>query len=203
MKFCLLKGLLYYAFGQHNASNCKFNKNQVVHIGMDFNVNPMTATFSHINGDEINTFGEAYLINSNTFEMAKHIKELFPVKQCYIYPDSTGRAMESNASESDLAILKKEGFVVRARNSNPYVKDRVAAVNSKLCAADKTVKLNINFKNCPKLVNDFNRVEATDDGRENKKQEDEGLVHITSALGYNIAYLFPVRQRTVSSTVRH
>jgi len=198
-----VQGLLYYAFGQHNASNCKFDKNDIVHIGMDFNVNPMTATFSHIEGDVINVFGEAHLVNSNTMEMAKHIKERFLPKQCYIYPDATGKAMESNASESDLAILRKEGFVVRARTSNPYVKDRVAAVNSKLKSFDGKVRLNINFKNCPKLVNDFNRVEATDDGRENKKQEDEGLVHISSALGYNIAYLFPVRQRTVTNVVRH
>lgn len=192
-----VQGLLYWAYGNHNYSNCTYNKDETVHIGMDFNVNPMTAVFCHVRGDEVFQFGEAYLINSNTYEMRDHIKERFKVNQCIIYPDSTGKNMESNATESDLTILHQAGFKVRAKRSNPRVKERVRAMNSLMMSADNTVRYHVNVKECPKTVNDFNRVEATDDGRENKKQEEEGLVHISSALGYLVYYLFPVKDTKV------
>lgn len=186
---------LAYQFGQHNLSTCEYDQNEIVSIGMDFNVNPMTATLNHIRGDELFQFGEIYLINSNTFEMRDTILEKYKPQQVIIYPDSTGKSEESNATESDLAILKKAGFTVRARSTNPRVKDRVNAMNSMLLSTDKTVRYHINAKNCPKTVNDFNKVERLDDGRLNKKQEDEGLKHITDAAGYLVAYNWPVKQR--------
>jgi len=199
------EGLAYYSFGKDNLKDCQYvpevkeghrKQKNIIHIGMDFNVNPMTATFNHIYSNDIHQFGEAYLINSNTFEMRDHIKEKFPIEQCIIYPDSTGRAMESNASESDLAILKKAGFQVKARPSNPYVKDRVAAMNSKIRSDDGKCHYFVNAKDCPKTIEDMNKVETTSDGRLNKKQEEQGLKHITDAQGYLIHYLFPVKART-------
>ena len=190
-----LQGVLYYAYGAHNAIEGQYDPSQLVHIGMDFNVDPMTAVFSQIYGDEIYVFGEAYLNHSNTMEMRDHINELFNYKQCIIYPDSTGRAEESNAQQSDLAILTKAGFTVRAHSINPRRKNRIASVNSLLMSQDGTVRMRINIKNCPKLVNDLNKVQATSDGREDKTQEKEGLVHISSALGYMCAYKFPVKDR--------
>jgi len=196
-----VQGLLYWAFGKHNYSDCEYNKDEAVHVGMDFNVNPMTATFSHIRSDEVFQFGEAYLTHSNTFEMADHIKEKFG-HNVIIYPDSTGKALESNATKSDIAILEKAGFNIRAKAANPRVKDRVKSVNSLMMAADETVRYHVNPKNCPKTVNDFNRVESTDDGRENKAQESQGLVHISSALGYMIYYLFGINRGRVQSIKR-
>ena len=198
-----VQGLLYWAFGAHNYSDCEYNKNEVVHIGMDFNVNPMTATFSHIRGDEIYQFGEAYLNHSNTYEMVDHIKELFPVNKVKVYPDSTGKAEKSNASRSDIKILEQAGFGVFAKSTNPYIKDRIKTVNSLMMTADGTVRYHINPKNCPKTVNDFNRVESTDDGRENKKQEETGLVHIASAFGYMAHYKFGITSGTVKTLKRH
>ena len=79
------------------------------------------------------------------------------------------------------------------------MKNRVASVNSLMKSADKTVRYFVNKKNCPNTVNDFNRVQSTNDGREDKTQEGEGLVHISSALGYMCSYLFPVKDRMVVS----
>jgi len=186
-----IEGRAYYNFSKENLKMCKYNENETVHIGMDFNVNPMTAVFGHIFSDEYHQFGEAYLKNSNTFEMARHITELFPINKVIIYPDSTGRAMESNATESDLQILKNKGFYICANSTNPYVKDRINAVNSLICSMDGKRRYFVNPKTCPKTINDLNKVERLPDGRENKKQEQQGLVHISSALGYLVSYNFP------------
>jgi hypothetical protein len=56
-----------------------------------------------------------------------------------------------------------------------------------------------NPETCPKTINDLNRVERLPDGRENKKQEEQGLVHISSALGYLINFNFPVLKQEIST----
>lgn len=189
------EGLAYWNFGLHNLKDCEFEENNVISIGMDFNVDPMTCTLGHIKGDGYYQFGERWLENSNTYEMAQNLKESFNVKQCVIYPDSTGRARESNATESDLKILKDAGFTVRAKPSNPYQKDRVNAVNSLMKSMDGTVRYFINGKNCPKTVNDLNKAERLADGRLNSKQETEQKIHhISAGLGYLIYYNWPMKQ---------
>lgn len=193
------EGLAYYAFSQDNLRSLAYEPGRMVYVGVDFNVNPMTATFSHIEGDTVYQFGEAYLRHSNTFEMRDEILSRFPVEMVEVYPDSTGSNRESNAAESDLSILRKGGLKVFARQSNPFVRDRLSAVNSKMRSIDGLVHYYVDPKKCPYTVRDFNKVECLADGRENKKQEDEGLVHISSALGYMIAYKFPVRERTAAA----
>jgi len=186
-----IEGLAYYAFGNHNLKPVEYNPNYPVSIGMDFNVNPMTAIMGHIYNNEFHQFDELFMTNSNTYETGRYIKEKYGTHNVTIFPDATGEARESNATESDLAILRNYGFTVRANSVNPYVKDRINAVNSLMRSSNGNVRYFVNPKTCQKTVNDFNRVERLPDGRENKKQEAEGLIHISSALGYLIAYNFP------------
>jgi len=162
----------------------------------------MTAVFCHVKGDSVYQFGEAYMPASNTYEMIEHLNEKFDRRQVTIFPDSTGKAEKSNATASDIALLKKAGFAVRARKANPYVKDRVNAVNSLMRSADGSTRYYVNAANCPKTINDLNKVERLPDGRLNKKQEELGLKHITDALGYLIAYNWPVKTGGYGSVQR-
>jgi len=164
---------------------------------MDFNVNPMTATFNHVSGRNVYQFGEAYLNNSNTYEMRDHISTQFPnvePTEIHIYPDSTGKARESNATKSDLKILSEAGFQIHARSVNPRQKDRMNNVNSRMLAGDGHPHYFVNPVNCPETINGWNRVESTSDGRFDKRQEGIGILDITAAAGYLISYLFPVNK---------
>lgn len=196
------EGLAYWAFGQHNLEMVEYNQNEPVAVGMDFNVNPMTATLGHIRNDEYNQFGELYLNNSNTYEMRDALKERYKSHQVFIYPDSTGRARESNATESDLQILQQAGFRVMAKPSNPYVKDRVNSVNSVMRSSDGYIRYHVNPQKCPKTINDFNKGERLPDGRLNKTQEDMGLHHISAALGYLIYYNWPIKRTGLGAVKR-
>ena len=194
-QFVSYAGLAYYAWGKHNFNNeLVYDPNQGIHIGMDFNVDPMTATFNHVMGTNVNQFGEAYLRNSNTYQMCDHICEQFPnvdPSEITIYPDSTGRARESNATETDIKILRNKRFKVLARPTNPRQKDRMNNVNSRMMSGGEPHYF-INPKLCPETVNGWNRVESTKDGRFNSKQEGIGILDITAAAGYLISYLFPI-----------
>jgi hypothetical protein len=191
------EGLAYYTFGKHNLQEIVQEPGRSICVGMDFNVDPMTATLGVIESNVYKQWGELYLPNSNTYEMCRAIKEIAKNgEEVIIFPDSTGRARESNATESDLSILRQAGFKIHARSHNPYVKDRVNSVNS-LMMDRKITRYMVNPKTCPKTINDLNRRERLDDGRLNKDQERVGIGHITDALGYLIHYNFPVIQRTI------
>jgi hypothetical protein len=193
--FEVFEGLAYYSFSKANLKNCQYDSNKTVHIGMDFNVNPMTATLSHIDSNVINQFGEVYLQNSNTDRMGDYLDDKFGAKNCIIYPDSSGKNSSSNSSFSDLAILRKKGFTIKCYKNNPRVKDRINAVNSRMKPMDGEIKYYVNSKTCKRTIEDFNKVERLMDGTENKAQERDGLVHISSALGYMINYLYPIRHQ--------
>ena len=193
--FETVEGMAYYSFSKKNLRMCEYDPKKTVHIGMDFNVNPMTATVSHITSNIIEQFGEVYLRNSNTTRMADHLEDLFNPENCIIYPDSSGKNASSNSSFSDLEILRKRGFAIKCYLNNPRVKDRLNAVNSRMMPMDGEAKYFINPKTCPRTIEDFNKVEREMDGTENKAQEKDGLVHISSALGYMINYLYPIRKQ--------
>ena len=195
------EGLAYYAFNQKNIKDCKYNPKINLDIGMDFNVNPMCAVEGHIKDGAFYQHDESVLINSNTYEMAEHIIRKYNLKKDFdgkypvtVYPDATGKARESNATHTDLEILRKAGFKVLARKSNPLQKDRLNSMNSAMNPMDGDPKYYVD-KRCKNTLDDYPKVQRMADGRLDKDQEESGKarVHITDACGYLINYCFPIR----------
>jgi len=124
----------------------------------------------------------------DTPEIAEMIKSDFPNCKILAYPDAAGASRKSvNASISDITILKKAGFTVRARSKNPFVKDRVASVNN----AFNKGKLFIDTDRCPELTAALEQQIWLPNGSPDKSS---GLDHIVDALGYMVHYLMPVRE---------
>jgi len=195
-------GLAYYNFSDDNVKPNKYNPNYPVTIGMDFNVDPMTAVLLHIGynnqGDKVvYQFGEIYLPNSNTFQMVDEIKDILKldtptkIRAVEINPDATGSHSSSNATRSDISILRQAGFKVNARKTNPRQKDRINAVNNMFKSASGKVRYFVD-PSCKKTIEDFHKVESLPDGKLDKSAEKAGLVHISDALGYSIYYNFPL-----------
>ncbi len=189
-------GRAYYSFGIHNIVADAEMHPIIVHVGMDFNVDPMTAVLCDVESDVVRQYDEVYLRHSNTHEMAKYLietKKLSPATTI-IYPDATGAAESSNAQASDLKILKNYGFKIKAHAANPRQRDRLAAVNTRFKSSDGVVRYFVQ-RHCKKTIEDLNRVQVLPDGRLDKEQKDTGLTHISDALGYLIAYLFPIKRK--------
>lgn len=199
------EGQAYYSFGDHNFDRDLFrDTRKPVYVGIDFNVDPMTAVLCHVDHDKrhIEQWGEIFMQNSNTFEMADEICRVLGIESgrgVTVIPDATGSAQSSNSTVSDLAILRKNGFSVLSKAANPLQRDRLAAVNSMMKASSGEVRYHINPVPCPKTVRDFNRVQLLPDGRIDKSLEKKGIGHISDALGYLINYYFPIRQRSVTA----
>jgi len=196
------EGLAYYAFSDRNIKKVDRQPNVSIDIGMDFNVNPMTASEGHIIDGAFKQFGETILINSNTYEMGEHLISKYNLKRgtdgllpATVYPDATGKARESNAKYTDLQILRKMGFRVKARSTNPLQKDRINAMNSAMNPIEGTLKYFVD-RSCVNTIDEYSHVQRLADGRLDKAQEEEGKprVHLSDSVGYLISYNFPIKK---------
>lgn len=151
-------GIIYYAFQrQHNIkpppwfgeSGRRYNPNLPVHVGLDFNIDPMTA---HVYQEVVEKgrivsyqIDEVHIDSSNTQEMANELGTRYenlrtekPREHVTIYPDPAGAARSTKAplGETDITILRRAGFRVYAMSTHPAVRDRINLVNGKYCSAD-------------------------------------------------------------------
>lgn len=191
------QGVIYYCFNRlQNASNETVQPNDVLHIGMDFNVTKMAAVVYVRRGDELHAV-EEFVNLFDTPAMIEAIQEAYPNKEIGIYPDASGENRKSsNASETDIALLRKAKFKVYVNTSNPAVKDRINSMNSLLCNTLGERRLFINLMNCPHFAKCQERQIYDENGQPDKKS---GFDHMNDAGTYPVAYLFPINKKVVGT----
>ncbi len=96
-------------------------------IGMDFNVNPMSAVIATRAVDECLIHDSLEIATSNTDEMAQEIRRRYPNRRIIVCPDPSGNQRRSSApvGQTDFTILKHYGFEVRAPKAHAPVVDRI------------------------------------------------------------------------------
>ena len=196
--FVNYSGMIYYNFSRDKNIIEKYNKNTgVLHIGLDFNVDPMSAVVCIIENDRIFVVDEIQIYSSNTNEMCDEIKTRYKNKQIVVYPDPSARQRKTSAGGlTDLAILKNNGFDVRCRSTAPLVRDRINAVNSKLKNVNGKNSLFI-VKFCKNAIKSIER-QIYKEGT-HIPDKDSGYDHINDALGYLVEYNFPLRRNFAPS----
>ena len=158
---------------------------------MDFNVSPLVAMVSRINGNEISVIDEIVMEGSNTFEMVEELLNRYPNNRIWVYPDASGQARKTSSNTSDHHILRNAGFVLKVRNINPPVKDRIASVNASLKATDGTVKLTVDPK-CRHLI----KCISSQTYKEGTQIPDKSgnLDHMADSCGYLVHWINPIRR---------
>lgn len=200
--FEAVQGRVYKPFGMEAGENVQalfrgnpreFYSKLPLRVGMDFNVNPMTATLG-VNPDYQHHFvmDELYLPNSNTPEMIQRIKEYASKRQnktVFVYPDASGANRSSITTSTNFTLLQEAGFQIVSGSSNPRVEDRINEVNRMLLNANGDRRLIIH-PDCKELVKSLHSLTYADDGKPDKTS---GFDHITDALGYVIHQEFPIK----------
>ena len=190
-EFVTYSGLIYYAFDRASSVIKASDNGGVLHIGMDFNTDPMSACIAIRKGDDLICIDEIVIYGSNTDEMAKEIHQRYPQRQIIIYPDPAARQRKTSAGgRTDLSILQNAGFVVKAKRSHPLVRDRINAVNSRLKSSTGKRHLFISDK-CKQTIKSLEK-QTYKEGT-SQPNKDDGYDHMNDALGYMTEYLFPVR----------
>ncbi len=190
--FETLANRVYLSFDrEYNVDSDVEDLGTEIHIGMDFNVAPMTATLSSKCGDQLHTFDEISLMNSNTEEMAMEIKNRYPDRKIIVYPDPAGKARKTSATvgRTDFSILREFGFDVVAPSKAPPVVDRINEVNALMCNYKQQRRAFIHPR-CVELIKGFEGLTYKDGTSQPDKSL--GLDHLPDGYGYKVHMLFPI-----------
>ena len=98
-------------------------------IGMDFNVQPMTASARIMVDGDSYQIREYWLSCGNTRTMCQNIREDYPDRPIIVCPDMTGDHNTTNAFATDFDILREYGFQIQGYR-NLLQKDRLNIVNN-------------------------------------------------------------------------
>lgn len=185
----LTSGTVYSSYSRvtHRSSET-IKPGEPLFIGCDFNVTQQAATvYAQRDGGAVWHAVEQLTAMYDTPEMVRLIQEKWQSKghKIYMYPDASGSSRKTvNASISDIALLEQAGFIVRAKKTNPAVKDRVLAMNAALEAG----RIKINDSACPDVANCLEQ-QSYKNGEPDKKS---GNDHQNDATTYPIAYEMPI-----------
>ncbi len=163
-------------------------------VGMDFNVNPMSAAVFWRFRDHIHFFDELELPNADTEFMCSVLKERYSVRLRNVYPDASGSARHSSAPQgkTDYFYIRDAGFNIIAPHANPKKKDRYNAVNGKFSPKAGACTLTVSPK-CKKLIKylGLHSYELM------TKEEQKKMTHLLDAFSYPVSQLFPVVKEQV------
>ena len=192
-------GIIYYGFDiKHNVKHVDIPEDvTALHIGIDFNLNPMTAVVSYIRDNIVYVVDEIQIWSSNTDELSEEILRRYPGKKIFAYPDPAARQRRtSSARRTDASILQNAGFITKMPSRHMSIRDRINCVNSKLCNAMgiRGVVIDPKAKN---LINSL--IRHTYKTGTNLPTKDEGWDHMNDALGYLISFLFPITKTQINT----
>ena len=189
----------YYAYDPSHNSADGFICPQyaTVHVGMDFNVNPMTASIWVYDGQHLTAFDEIYLEDADTNKICTALKTRgYTPDRSVIYPDPAG-AQRSTKGQPDIEILKQHGFYnIRVKSKAPPLRQRQLNVNNLLSKGTIRIKADT----CPKLKKDLEAVEQ-DPVTFEKVKKNPKLTHLSDGMDYLCDILFPYSGSKPVSTV--
>jgi len=192
-EFVNYAGIIYYNFDRTDSVQKVTDDGSLLHVGMDFNLDPMSAVLAVRDGSTLKIIDEIVIYGSNTDEMVDEIKTRYPSRQICIYPDPAARQRKTSAGgRTDLSILQNAGFAVKVRDKHSAIRDRINSVNARLKSADGQRHLVIDPR-CKQVIKSLER-QTYKEGT-HQPDKDSGFDHMNDALGYLIDFLYPIKRQ--------
>ena len=191
-QFVNYEGIIYYNFNRQESVK-PTDKTKQYHIGIDMNINPMSAVVMGIDGAVLNVIDEVVIFGSNTAELMDELHQRgYTTDRSTLYPDPACRQRKTSAGgKTDLSIMENAGYRVRVRNKHTAVRDRINAVNSRLLNGKGERHLFVDPK-CNTVIRCLERhiyKEGT-----SQPEKDSGFDHMNDALGYAVDFLYPIKK---------
>ena len=178
-----LSGLVAINFSDDNISKTVTDIPQLpLWIGLDFNVDNMSAVFGIRVDEELHIFDELIMTNATTWDVADEINHRFTLERRKdVCPDPTGAARKTaGVGLTDHAILRKSGLKVSTPRSPWKIRDKVNCVNTAVLDSAGARRLKIHPR-CRETIKSLRTLVYDDNGLPNKKL---GVDHCFDALGY-------------------
>ncbi len=178
---------VYHFFDRkkHHTNRVIKESDYVLHIGLDFNIGGCCAVVFLV--DDNKPIAVEEFTSHDTRDFINNLTR-YKGKRVIVYPDASGRAGRTNASESDIQIIEKAGYQVQCHNTNPAVRDRINAYNG-LLSHDR---LMVNTDKCQNLTNALETQGYDEKGDPEKWNEHPSIDDWADSSGYFIAFKFPV-----------
>ena len=185
-------GAVYYNFhAVDSVVEKEIDWKKPLHIGMDFNVDPMSCVVAQIDKGKIYVVDEVVIYSSNTEEMVQELRDRYGTKiPIFIYPDPACKQRKTSAGgKTDLSILQNAGFNVKVKHKHTPVRDRVNNVNSRLKSANGNRYIYVS-KSCKVLIKGLQQ-QIYKIGT-NIPDKSEGFDHMNDSLGYLVDFIKPL-----------
>jgi hypothetical protein len=191
--FETFSGRIFYAFDRvKHVKPYRGELPREIYIGMDFNVDPMSAVvIVKLPEGNLHIIDELRIFGSNTDEMVAEIRARYPNNSIVCLPDPAGAQRKTSAGgRTDHTILRQANFRVIAPHSHNSIRDGINAVNSKLCSSIGIVGLYVDA-GCKYAIETFEKYTYKEGTSQPDKQS--GFDHLADAIRYAIDYLAPIR----------
>ncbi len=199
--FETFSGRVFYAFDRkYNVKKYEDEIYGEIHVGIDFNVDPMSAVIAVKLKNELHVIDEVKIYGSNTDELVEEIQHRYPNNRVVAYPDPAGAQRKSSAGgRTDHTILRTAGFTVKAPHGHNAIRDGVNAVNAKLRSSNGITTLFFDPR-CKYIIECLEK--QTYKEGSSSPDKTSGFDHMNDALRYMVDYLFPIRQPMQAPSVR-
>lgn len=185
----LSQSKVYHFFDrQKHHTDREIQERERLYVGVDFNVGGCCAVVFVIDGK--NPVAVDEFVSHDTRDFCNNLWHRYPEHNITVYPDASGGANRTNASATDIEIIENEGFAVDAPEKNPFIRDRINAMNG-LLAHDR---LMVNCDKCPEFSYALESQGYDDKGDPEKFKEHPAIDDWVDCSGYFVHQRYPIRE---------
>lgn len=194
-------GRIYADYGVANHTDAVIQPHDQLLWCHDFNYTPLSSAICVRRGDELLALDEIVLTSAVARQSALEFLEKFAGhanRDVLVYGDPAGKAGEKHGQQSNYTeieqVLRDGGWRPQRRvpPAAPAIKDRQNAVRAKVCNAAGEVTFRVNPAKAPWVDKGMSTVQLQSGSTFQEDQKNDAQ-HITTAIGYLIAYEWPVR----------
>ena len=203
-------GRIYEEYSKANHTDAVIMPHEQLHWAHDQNFTPLSSSIGVIRGEQdLYLLDEIVLTSAVSRQSAQEFVEKYKDHQnrhVMIYGDPAGRTGEKHGHASDYdeieQVLRTNNwqFTRRVARKHPAIKDRQNAVRAKILNAAGEVSLYVNPVTAPWCHEGLSTVQLQE-GSTFQEDQRNPYQHITTAIGYQIAYLWPIDQPIIEPLV--
>lgn len=183
----------YFNRDRHHTDRVITDDDKVLHIGVDFNVGGCCSNVFIIENNDPICVDE--FVSHDTADFILNLNDKYNGKKVVVYPDSSGSSDSTNASASDIAMIVQAGYTKDCPKRNPFIRDRVNAVNGLLSHN----KLKVNTNKCPQLTLALEAQGYDDKGAPEKFRTHPAIDDWLDNSGYFINRRWPVSKASFTT----
>lgn len=187
----LSRNKVYHFFSRvgHHTERLLVKGDKIVHISLDFNIGGCCSVVWLIENNKPVAVDEFVSQHTNDFVVrANAYKKDNPDRAIIVYPDATGNAGSTNASKTDIQIIRDAGLQVDCPDANPSLRDSINALNA-LFSHDRIA---VNTTKCPRFTNALETQGYTKKGEPEKFDKHPSIDDWTDNARYFINRKFPI-----------